>query len=150
MRSGTENVPAIVGFGEAVRVSNYKDTENMEKLRDYCIRKILNEISNTELNGSRQERLCNNINISFKNIEGEAIAMQLEEYGIIVSTGSACASHNLKKSHVLKEIGLNDMEINSSIRISLSRYTTKEDAEIFIDKLKIAVAKLRKISPFKN
>jgi cysteine desulfurase len=148
MRSGTENVPAIVGFGEAVGIANEKDVKNMEKNRDYLIKKIL-EIPNTKLNGATgKNRLCNNINISFSNIEGEAIGQYLEGRAIYVSTGSACASHSLKKSHVLKAIGSSDLEINSSIRISLSKFTKKEEMDYFIEILKGVVEKLRKISPF--
>jgi len=148
MRSGTENVPAIVGFGEAVKITSEKDIKNMEKLRDYVIKEIL-EIKNTKLNGPNlNRRLCNNISISFINIEGEAIGQQLEQYGIFISTGSACASNTLKKSHVLRAIGLNDLEINSSIRISISKYTTKKEVDYFIGKLKFVVEELRKMSPF--
>jgi len=149
MRSGTENVTGIVGFAKAVENALMKNVENMTKLRDYAIQKIL-EIPNTKLNGSSgTSRLCNNINISFRNVEGEALLSSLEFYGIIVSTGSACASHKLKKSHVLKAINLNDLEINSSIRVTISKYTTKEEINYFIEKLKIVVKKLREISPFK-
>jgi cysteine desulfurase len=150
MRSGTENIPAIVGFGEAVRITKKSELKKIESLRNYTINKIL-EISNTKLNGPNikdKNRLCNNINISFSNIEGEAISQHLEGFGIYVSTGSACASHTLKKSHVLKAIGLNDFEINSSIRITLSKYNTKAQIDYFIDKLKIVVKKLREMSPF--
>lgn len=148
MRSGTENVPAIVGFAEAVKISNRKYTAKMEKLRDYLIKKIT-QIPGTKLNGAcGKNRLCNNINISFTNIEGEAIGQYLEGYGIYVSTGSACASHTLKRSHVLKAIGCSDLEANSSIRISISQYTTKEDADYFAERLAGVVEKLRKISPF--
>ena len=149
MRSGTENVPGIVGFAEAVKVANSKDIKKMFELRDYCIKKIL-EIPNTRLNGpSGIRRLCNNINVSFRNVEGEAMGQCLETYGICISTGSACASHTLEKSHVLKAINLNDLEINSSIRITISKFTTKEEIDYFIEKLKIVVKKLREISPFK-
>lgn len=148
MRSGTENVSGIVGFAEAVKVSNEKDVRKMQELRDYAIKKLL-EIPKTRLNGTKGERrLCNNINVSFGDVEGEAIGQHLEDYGIYVSTGSACASHTLKKSHVLRAIGLNDLEINSSIRISISKFTTKEDIDYFIDILKKVVEKLRKMSPF--
>jgi cysteine desulfurase len=150
LRSGTENVPGIIGFGEAVKISSLGDSKKIAELRDYTIKKIL-EIPKTKLNGAEgKDRLCNNINISFSDIEGEAIGQHLEGYGIYVSTGSACASHSLKKSHVLKAIGLNDFEINSSIRISLSRYTSKEDLNYFIEVLNKIVEKLRKISPFAN
>jgi cysteine desulfurase len=118
MRSGTENVPSIVGFAEAVKIASDKDIKNMGKNRDYLIKNIL-KIPNTKLNGPfGKNRLCNNINVSFSNIEGEAIAQHLESNGIYVSTGSACASHSLKKSHVLKAIGNSDLDINSDSDIS--------------------------------
>lgn len=149
MRSGTENVPAIAGFGEAARISNSGDIKNMQKLRDYAISEIL-KIKNTKLNGPKaDERLCNNINVSFLNIEGEAIQSLLEQEGIYVSTGSACASHKLEKSHVLKALGLSDLMANSAIRISLSKFTTKEEIDYFTDVLKKVAGKLRKMSPFK-
>ncbi len=148
MRSGTENIPAIVGFAKAVELADKKDIKKISALRDYLIKKILS-IPKTRLNGSLgTSRLCNNINVSFTNIEGEAIASHLEGYGIFVSTGSACASHSLKKSHVLRAIGLNDLEINSSIRISLSKFTKKEEIDYFFNKLKDITLTLRKISPF--
>jgi cysteine desulfurase len=148
-RSGTENVPGIVGFGKAVEIASERDIKNITKIRDYAIKKIL-EIPNTKLNGPEgKNRLCNNINVSFGNIEGESIGQYLEAYGIMVSTGSACASNTLKKSHVLKAIGLNDNGVNSSIRISLSKYITKEEIDYFIEALRSVVDKLRKISPFK-
>ncbi len=148
IRSGTENVPAIVGFAESVKITNSKDVNNMAKLRDYTIKKIL-EIENTRLNGAEaRSRLCNNINVSFRNVEGEAIANLLENSGIYVSTGSACASHSLKKSHVLRAISLNDLEINSSIRVSLSKFTKKQDIDYFITALKKNIIKLRAMSPF--
>jgi len=148
LRSGTENIPGIVGFGKAVEIASLSDVKRISKLRGYIIKKIL-EIPNTKLNGSTGEkRLCNNINVSFRNIEGEAISTSLEMHGIIVSTGSACASHKLEKSHVLRAVGLSDLEINSSIRISISKYTTKKEADYFIAKLKETVKNLRQISPF--
>ncbi len=148
MRSGTENVPGIVGFAEAVKIANEKDIKKMQELRDYTIKKIL-EIPKTRLNGAvGEKRLCNNINVSFGDVEGEAIGQHLEGHGIYVSTGSACASHTLKKSHVLKAISLNDLEINSSIRVTISKFTTKADLDYFIDVLKKVVENLRKMSPF--
>ena len=148
IRSGTENVAGIIGFAQATRISNPKDNEKMAKLRDYTIKKLL-EIKGSKLNGpAGNRRLSNNINISFGNVEGEAIQSRVEEYGIMISTGSACASNSLKKSHVLRAIGLNDLEINSSIRISLSKYTTKSEIDYLLNKLKIVVNDLRRMSPF--
>ncbi len=149
LRSGTENVPGIAGFGKAVEIADKKQLKNIEKLRDYLIKNIL-KIPRTRLNGASKERLCNNVNISFRDIEGEAIASHLENYGIIVSTGSACASHTLKKSHVLRAIGLNDLEINSSIRISLSKFTTKKEIDKLIRVLPSIVNTLRTMSPVAN
>ncbi|MBS3094411.1 cysteine desulfurase [Candidatus Pacearchaeota archaeon] len=162
-RSGTENIPGIVGFAKAVKIANpprsvypklqsngAKAIKQMYELRDYLIDEIL-KIKNTKLNGSRGEkRLCNNVNISFNNIEGEAIGGYLENEGICTSTGSACSSHSLEPSHVLNSIGLTHIQSNSSIRISISKYTTKEEADYFLEKLKKIVEKLRRISPLVN
>ena len=148
LRSGTENISGIIGFAEAVKMSNKKDVLKMEKLKDKLIKEIL-KIPNTRLNGSKENRLCNNVNVSFMNIEGEAIGGYLEQEGIYTSTGSACQSNTLKSSHVLKALGLNALESNSSLRISLSKYTTEKDIDYFLDKLKKIVIKLRSISPLR-
>ncbi|MDO8516545.1 MAG: cysteine desulfurase family protein [Nanoarchaeota archaeon] len=148
LRSGTENISGIIGFAEAVKISDKKDIEKMEKLRDYIIKEIL-KIPNTKLNGSLENRLCNNINISFSNIEGESIAGYLNNYGICVSTGSACSSHTLEPSYVLMAIGSSHLGANSSIRITISRYTTKKEIDFLLDKLNKVVKQLREISPFK-
>ncbi len=147
LRSGTENVSGIVGFAEAVKISSKKDVEKMKSLRDKLITDIL-KIPNTKLNGPA-DRLCNNVNISFNNIEGEAVGGYLENFGIYTSTGSACASHSLEQSHVLKAIGLSSVQINSSLRISISKYTTEEEINYVLEKLSKVVEKLRRISPLK-
>ncbi|MFH1326845.1 MAG: cysteine desulfurase family protein [archaeon] len=146
MRSGTENVSGIVGFAKAVEIANSKDVKKITELRDYFIEKLL-EIPNVILNGPKEKRLCNNINISFNNIEGEAVGGYLENLGIYTSTGSACASHSLESSHVLKSLGLGPLQINSSLRISISKFTTKEEIDYVLEKLIKIVEKLRKISP---
>ncbi len=145
-RSGTENVSGIVGFGKAVEVANKRDIEKMTEMRNDIIDGIL-KIPNTRLNGPRQNRLANNINISFNNIEGESIGGYLETFGICTSTGSACASHSLETSHVLRAIGLVPLEANSSIRISISKYTTKEEIDYLLNALPKIVEKLRRMSP---
>ena len=114
----------------------------MEKLRDYFIEQIL-KIPNVKLNGPKEKRLCNNINISFINIEGEAIGGYLENEGIYCSAGSACMSNTSEKSHVLRAIGLNEKEIESSLRISLSRYNTEKEIKFLLEKIKEIVKKLR-------
>lgn len=144
MRSGTENVAGIIGFAEAVKITNLKDSKKMAILRDKLINEIL-KIPNTKLNGpAGEKRLCNNINISFENINGEEICAYLEKEKIYISVGSACQSHINESSHVLKALGLKENEINGSIRISLSRYTTEKEVDYFLDKIKKVVKRLRK------
>jgi len=148
IRSGTENVSGIVGFAKAVDITNKKDVEKITKMRNKLIDGIL-KISNTRLNGPQNNRLCNNINVSFNNIEGESIGGYLETYGICTSTGSACASHSLQTSHVLKAIGLAPVQSNSTLRISISKYTTEEEIDYFLKVLVPIVDKLRRMSPIK-
>ncbi len=149
LRSSTENIPGIVGFAKVVQIASKKDIKKMKKLRDYIIERILSEIENVKLNGAEGDsRLCNNINLCFHNIEGEAIGSFLNSKKIFISTGSACSSHSLEPSHVLLALGLSPLEANSSIRITISKYTTKEDADYLIKELKKTVTYLRKISPF--
>ena len=150
LRSGTENIPGVVGFAKAVQISRMRDVKKMEKLRNMLIESIL-KIPNTRLNGAKpnsRKRLCNNVNISFGDIEGEAIGGYLDAYGICSSTGSACSSHTLEQSHVLRAIGLTPLETNSSLRLSLNRDNTKEEMERVFKVLLIAVKRLRRISPF--
>lgn len=146
LRSSTENVPGIIGFAAAVKVAKNSDIKKMEELRDSLIEGIL-KITNIKLNGPKTKRLCNNVNISFNDIEGEALGGYLDAYGISTSTGSACSSHSLEPSHVLKSMGLNHAQMNSSIRLSISKYTTKEEIDYVLEILPKVVTKLRKISP---
>ncbi len=134
MRSGTENISGIIGFAEAVKIADKKNNKKMTILRDKLIDGIL-KIPNTKLNGSQEKRLCNNINISFKNIDAEEICAYLEKNKIYISVGSACQSHINESSHVLKSLGLTENEINSSIRISLSKYTTEKEVDYFLERL---------------
>ncbi|MEM4208486.1 MAG: cysteine desulfurase family protein [Candidatus Bilamarchaeaceae archaeon] len=150
-RGGTENTAGIVGFAKAVEIaSNRRHIDKMYALRDRLIKGIL-EIEDTVLNGPRGEkRLCNNANFSFFGVEGEGLGMMLEQYGIKTSTGSACSSRSLEKSHVLRALGLDDALINSSIRMSISRFTTEDEIDYVIEKTQQSVKKLRKISPIKK
>lgn len=148
MRSSTENVPGIVGFAKAVKISSSSDVKQMKKLRDYFIERVMNEIDNVSINGAiGEDRLCNNINLCFNNIEGEAIGSFLNASGISTSTGSACSSKSLDPSHVLLAIGKTPLEANSSVRFSISKYTTKDELDFAFSELKKTVEKLRKISP---
>jgi cysteine desulfurase len=117
-------------------------------LRDRLI-EGLNKIQGSKLNGSREERLCNNVNFIFEGVEGEALGGLLDAKGICTSTGSACSSKSLEPSHVLKAIGLKE-EAHGSIRLSLSKYNTGEEIERVINEVSKAVVKLRKISPFEK
>jgi len=149
LRSSTENIPGIVGFAKAVKITKNRDMKKIKKLRDKLINGIL-EIENTKLNGAEGDaRLCNNINICFNNIEGEAIGGYLDSYGISSSTGSACSSNKLESSHVLKAVGLTDLQANTSIRLSLSKYTTEEEIDYVLKILTNIVDKLRGMSPIK-
>ena len=151
LRSSTENVPGIVGFAKAVKMIGSSDIKKIEKLRNKLIQGIL-KIPNTKLNGPSIEsgkRLCNNINVSFMNIEGEAVGGYLNVKGISSSTGSACSSKSLESSHVLLALGLSPIMANSSIRFSLGKYNTEEEIDYVLEVLPGIVEKLRKISPIK-
>lgn len=147
IRSGTENIPGIVGFATAVKLTNSSHIKHMEKLRDKLIEGIL-KLENVELNGPRKNRLCNNANFIFKNIEGEAIGGYLDIDGISSSTGSACSSHSLEPSHVLLAIGRSHADANSSLRLTLSRYTTEKEIDHTLEILPKIIKKLRYMSPF--
>jgi len=148
LRSGTENVSGVVGFAEAVKLAmNQKHVEHMAKLRDKLLKGIL-KISDTRLNGAKNDlRLCNNVNVSFKGVEGEAIGGYLDQKGICSSTGSACSEATLEPSYVLTAIGLTHQEANGSLRLTLSRFTTEEEIDYTLKVLHEIIKKLRKISP---
>lgn len=145
LRSGTENVPGVIGLASALDIKRNK--KEIEKIRDHMIRE-LTKIQGVRLNGSKTERIYNNINLSFYGIEGESLLLMLDKEGIVVSTGSACSSKKLKESHVLKAIKVPDLYINGSLRLTLGELTKKE-ADYVIDKIKENVKKLQNISPFK-
>ena len=149
-RAGTENIPAIVGFGTAVkRAKEIMDDKAAYEmgLRDYLIERVLSEIPYARLNGHREERLPNNANFAFEFIEGESMLILLDMAGIYASSGSACTSGALDPSHVLLAIGLPHEKAHGSLRLTLSEETTKEDIDYVVDKLKEIVDRLRKMSP---
>lgn len=149
IRSGTENVPGIAALGKAVEIAEIKlennEPEKVKKLRDRLIDELL-KIPGTRLNGSRDKRLWNNVNISFNNVEGEALVLLLDEKGVCCSTGSACSSHSLKSSSVLKAIELSDIEAHGSLRLTLGYQNTEQEIDYAIKEIKNAVSKLRGIS----
>ena len=144
MRSGTENVSGIVGFAKAAEIANRKDVEKMIQLRDKMINELL-KIPGIKLNGPLENRLCNNINISFEKVEGEVVGGYLENDGIMTSTGSACMSHSTGISHVLKAIGLSDEKASNSLRVSISRFTTEEEVDYFLERFKRIIGKFQKV-----
>ncbi|MEM2841102.1 MAG: cysteine desulfurase NifS [Candidatus Bathyarchaeia archaeon] len=150
LRSGTENVPGIVGLGKAAELSKNRlpdDSAKLTVLRDRFINRVLNEIEESFLNGHPTKRLPNNAHFRFSGIEGESLILSLDDKGIAASTGSACSSKKLAPSHVLMAIGLNEVQAHGSLRISLGRNNTEEDVEYACDSLVEVVNRLREISP---
>lgn len=150
LRAGTENVAGIVALGRAVELINAKNAEKIQELRDYFIEKILKEISEVELNGSKENRSPNNVNFYFKYIEGESILLNLDLVGIAASSGSACTSQSLQPSHVLVAVYDDPQRAHGSIRFTLGDKTTKKEIDYTVEKLKIIVKKLRDMSPLYN
>jgi len=151
-RSGTYNLPGIVGLATALELAYQERISYIKKtkvLRDYLWQKIKKEIPGVKLNGSLTKRVVANLNIMFGQIEGEAILMDLSHQGIYVSTGSACSATNLKASYVLQAIGLNKNFLNSNIRFSLGRFNTKKEIDYTVKCLKKTVKRLRSFSPIK-
>jgi cysteine desulfurase len=149
-RAGTENIPAIVGYGAAVKraVETMEERTAKEKeLRDYLIERVLKEVPYTRLNGHRTDRLPNNANFSFQFIEGESLLIMLDMEGICGSSGSACTSGSLDPSHVLLAIGLPHEIAHGSLRLTLSDETTKEDIDFVVETVKDIVTRLRNMSP---
>ena len=149
-RAGTENVPAIVGYGAAAKHAEETMEERTAKereLRDYFIDRVQKEIPYVKLNGHPQKRLPNNINFSFRFIEGESLLIMLDMKGIAGSSGSACTSGSLDPSHVLLAIGLPHEIAHGSLRLSLGADTTKEDLDYTLEQIKDIVNRLRELSP---
>ena len=150
-RAGTENVPGIVGLGKACELAAENlETENskVKALRDKLEKTIMEKCPDCRLNGDSDNRLPNTSNISFEYIEGEAILLMLDKYGICASSGSACTSGSLEPSHVLRAMGVPFTAAHGSIRFSLSRYNTEEEVDYTIEKLPPIINQLRELSPF--
>ncbi|MCR4283836.1 MAG: cysteine desulfurase [Parcubacteria group bacterium] len=148
-RSGTENIPAIVGLAEALKIvkeEGSKEVKRISKLRDELLAGILKKIPRVFLNGHKTKRLANNLNISVLGVEGESIVLYLDALGIAVSTGSACNSSDLEPSHVVNSLGKPIEFAHGSLRFSLGRYTTKEDVNYVIKVFPDIIKKLRSIS----
>jgi cysteine desulfurase len=151
-RGGTENTAAIVGLGKAAAMAKqHMESGNytaVGELRDTLENKILAQVPSTFVNGDRTHRLPNTTSIAFEYVEGEAILLMLNEYGICASSGSACTSGSLEPSHVLRAMGVPFTAAHGSIRFSLSRFTTRQEIEFVLEKLPPVIARLRQLSPF--
>ena len=149
-RAGTENLTGIVGFGKAAELARVHFEEHVKhcsELRNYLVDRVLKEIPDTILNGTMDGRHPGNANITFKYIEGESILLLLNQFGISVSTGSACSSKSLEPSHVLTALGVPVEMIHGTVRFTVGDFTTKEDIDYVVDSLKNIVTKLRELSP---
>ena len=132
MRAGTENIPGIIGFAKAIKLARPHYIKKMTSLRDRLIEGLL-IIPGARVNGSREKRLCNNVNISFHGVKGESLLFSLDRDGIAVSTGAACSSKEPVSS--------------SAVRFTVSRFTTQAEIDYTIDRVAVAIRKLRRISP---
>jgi len=147
LRPGTPNVAGIVGFAKAAELMADGDAERMRLLRNE-LTDLLLAIPDSRLNGPKGDRrLCNNVNVSFRYVEGEAILMHLDLKGLVVNTGSACYSQKLEPSHVIRAIGGTLEESHSSTRLSLSKWTTKHEVAYATETVKQVVETLRAQSP---
>ncbi len=148
LRSSTENVPGIVGFGKAAELARKRLNEErkLAALRDSLIRGVL-EIKDSYLNGHPTKRLPNNVNVRFSYVEGESMVLNLDMKGVAASTGSACSSTSLEPSHVLIAIGLKPEEAHGSLRFTLGLGNTQEDVDYVVSILPEIVEKLRMMSP---
>jgi len=151
-RGGTENTAAIVGLGKAAEMARKHMASGsytaVRELRDTLENEILAQVPSTFVNGDRANRLPNTTSIAFEYVEGEAILLMLNEYGICASSGSACTSGSLEPSHVLRAMGVPFTAAHGSIRFSLSRFTTRQEIDVVLEKLPPVIARLRQMSPF--
>ncbi|MDF1556939.1 MAG: cysteine desulfurase NifS [ANME-2 cluster archaeon] len=149
-RAGTENIPGIVGLAKAAELAAQRlddDASNMCRLRDLAIKKVLDSISESYLNGHPTRRLPNNVHLRFSYVEGESLLMMLDMKGVAVSTGSACSSKSLEPSHVLAALGIPPEQIHGSLRITLGRENTMDEVDYVVESLVEIVEKLRAVSP---
>jgi cysteine desulfurase len=150
LRSGTENIPGVVGMAEAAMISAAempKETESMKIYRDRLIRGVLDKIPRTYLNGHPTERLQNNAHFRFEAVEGESLLLSLKDMGISASTGSACTSKTLEPSHTLIACGLLHEEAHGSLEFTLGRFSKERDIERVIEVLPGVLERLRRLSP---
>ncbi|MDH3278671.1 MAG: cysteine desulfurase [Nitrosopumilus sp.] len=153
LRSGTENVANIVGFGKACEIAKTHLDENMDhmkKLRDQMIEKVLDDIPEVTLNGHSEFRLPNNVHFTFLGVNGEDLIIKLDEFGIAASTGSACSVNTQKASHVLEAMGFSLEQITGSLRLTIGIFNNEKEIDQTVGILKKVVKELRLVSPFKE
>jgi len=153
LRSGTENVANIVGFGKACQLANENLEQNitfLKNLRDYLITNVTQQIPNVILNGDHEKRIPNNTHFTFLGVNGEDLIIKLDENEIAASTGSACSVKTQKASHVLQAMGFSHEQITGSLRLTVGIYNTKEELEKTVMTLKKIVNELRQVSPYKE
>ena len=153
LRSGTENVASIVGFGKACEIAKERFNENIshfQTLHSSMLSRIVKEIPHVKLNGHPEKRIFNNIHFTFLGVNGEDLIIKLDEHGIAASTGSACSVHTQKASHVLKAMDFNHEQITGSLRMSFGYMNTLDEVEQTVEVLKMVVAELRRVSPYKT
>jgi len=153
LRSGTENVASIVGFGQACEIAQNNLFENIsfiKKLQTVLIKKVLEEIPETTFNGHSESRLYNNTHFTFLGVNGEDLIIKLDEYGIAASTGSACSVNTQKASHVLESMGFSLEQITGSLRLTIGIFNTENEINETVNILKKVIEELRAVSPFKE
>ena len=150
LRSGTENIPGIVGFGKAAELANERLEEHMkhnQEIRDALIEKVLANIKDSYVNGSLEQRLPNNVHFRFSGVEGESLILRLDNEGIDGATGSACSTHDLKGSHVLAALGIKPALSHGSLRLSIGPENSIDDVDYIVASIKKVVDYLRDLSP---
>jgi cysteine desulfurase len=151
-RGGTENTASIIGLGKAAELAGAHLAENgyerVSRLRDRLEQTLLDKVSNAFINGDPTNRLPNTTSVAFEYVEGEAILLMMNEFGICASSGSACTSGSLEPSHVLRAMGVPFTAAHGSIRFSLSRFNTEDEIDVILEKLPPIIERLRELSPF--
>lgn len=147
VRAGLENIPGAVGFAKAAELVTPEENEQIKKMRDLLIDRLLSEVPDTILNGHREKRIPQNANVTFHYVEGESITLHLDMRGFAVSTGSACFSRSLEASHVIMGIGGDHERAHGSVRFTLGRYNKIEDVNAVVQAAADVVKSLREISP---
>tara|TARA_B100000959_G_C14976625_1_gene621767 strand:+ start:1617 stop:2786 length:1170 start_codon:yes stop_codon:yes gene_type:complete len=153
LRSGTENVASIVGFGQACEIAQnnlIKNSSLIKKLQTLLVKRVLDEIPEVTFNGHSEYRLSNNAHFTFLGVNGEDLIIKLDEYGVAASTGSACSVNTQKASHVLESMGFSLEQITGSLRLTVGIFNTENEINKTVDILKKIVEELRAVSPFKE